>query len=31
VADKTENHDAVLPKGAHVTLQLTSAVSVPAS
>jgi len=29
VADKTESHDAVLPKGVHVTLQLTSAVTIP--
>jgi outer membrane lipoprotein SlyB len=29
VADKTESHDAVLPKGASVTLQLTAPISVP--
>ncbi|GEM_PF-1187114 len=29
VADKTESHDAVLPRGARVTLQLTSPISVP--
>lgn len=28
VADKTESHDAVLPKGARVTLQLTAPVTV---
>jgi hypothetical protein len=29
VADKTESHDAVLPRGAHVTVQLTAPISVP--
>jgi hypothetical protein len=29
VANKTESHDAVLPKGAHVSLQLTTAVTIP--
>jgi hypothetical protein len=29
VADKTESHDAVLAKGASVTLQLTAPISVP--
>jgi hypothetical protein len=29
VADKTESHDAVLPQGAHVTVQLTAPISVP--
>jgi len=29
VADKTESHDAVLPQGARVTLQLTAPISVP--
>jgi len=31
VADKTQSNDAVLPKGAHVSLQLTTAVTIPRS
>jgi hypothetical protein len=31
VADKTESHDAVLPKGAQVSLQLSTALTIPRS
>ena len=31
VADKTQSNDAVLPKGAHVSLQLTTALTIPRS